>query len=463
MATTYLTRSISSTSTPNKLTVSFWLKGGQITSTQQTIFSIYNTGSANLFYSIYFSSNGSMYLYWKDTSEVTTLGTQQKFRDVNAWSHFVWEMDTTLATAADRIKMYLNGERVTAFEDDLGTITQSKSMDMMENTNGRITIGRGAIGGSDYYFGGSLSHFYFTDGYAYPASTFGSTDTTTGEWKINTSPSITMGTNGFTVLKDGNTITDQSSNSNDFTLGAGTLINTEDNPSNVFATGNPLYFTNSAWTTSLSNGNNTMTGHTGTNSYPTLASTIAAPASGKFYAEFKVTSSSQNFYCGVATPEAVLGTAINAHYPNYDNEGGSNANAYSIYGADGLKYVKENGGSTSSSSYASTTSQNDIIGVALDLDNNKLYFHKNGTYFNSGVPTSGSTGTGAISVINHDYLFFFSDGGGSSDASGTANFGNGYFATTAISSEGTNASGIGKFEYDVPTGYTALSTKGLNE
>ena len=45
----------------------------------------------------------------------------------------------------------------------------------------------------------------------------------------------------------------------------------------------------------------------------------------------------------------------------------------------------------------------------------------------------------------------------------SANFGNGYFGTTAISSEGTNASGIGKFEYDVPTGYTALSTKGLNE
>ena len=44
-----------------------------------------------------------------------------------------------------------------------------------------------------------------------------------------------------------------------------------------------------------------------------------------------------------------------------------------------------------------------------------------------------------------------------------ANFGNGYFGTTAISSEGTNASGIGKFEYDVPANYTALSTKGLNE
>ena len=42
------------------------------------------------------------------------------------------------------------------------------------------------------------------------------------------------------------------------------------------------------------------------------------------------------------------------------------------------------------------------------------------------------------------------------------NFGNGYFASTAVSSAGTNASGNGIFEYDVPTGFTALSTKGLN-
>jgi hypothetical protein len=50
------------------------------------------------------------------------------------------------------------------------------------------------------------------------------------------------------------------------------------------------------------------------------------------------------------------------------------------------------------------------------------------------------------------------------DDNGTkVNFGNGYFGTTAVSNAGTNASGIGIFEYDVPTGYTALSTKGLNE
>ena len=43
------------------------------------------------------------------------------------------------------------------------------------------------------------------------------------------------------------------------------------------------------------------------------------------------------------------------------------------------------------------------------------------------------------------------------------NFGNGYFGTTAVSSAGTNASNNGVFEYNVPTGYTALSTKGLNK
>jgi hypothetical protein len=369
--------------------------------------------------------------------------------------HFVW--DTTNSTAADRMRIYVNGVRETSFSS---STNPSSSYSFTPFVSGTIYVNR--YNQNTTTADNNFSHFHYCDGYAYEPTSFGSTDTTTGEWKINASPNVQYGSNGFFIFKDGSSTTDQSGNSKTFTT-TGTLTNTEDNPSNVFATGNPLYFTNSAWTTSLSNGNNTFTGHTGTNSYPLVASTIAAPASGKFYAEFKVTSSSQNYYVGVATPEAVSGTAINGHYPNWNNEGGSEAHAYSYYGADGQKYVKTSGGATSASAYGSASSQNDILGVALDLDNNKLYIHKNGTYFNSGVPTSGSTGTGAISVTNHNYLFFMSDGGGGSDASGTANFGNGYFGTTAISSEGTNASNIGKFEYDVPTGYTALSTKGLNE
>ena len=83
----------------------------------------------------------------------------------------------------------------------------------------------------------------FIDGTAYDASAFGEYDAN-GVWKIKTSPSVTYGTNGFFILKDGNSVTDQSGNGNNFTVGGGTLTNTEDNPSNVFATLNRFQIPN---------------------------------------------------------------------------------------------------------------------------------------------------------------------------------------------------------------------------
>ena len=108
--------------------------------------------------------------------------------------------------------------------------------------------------------------------------------------------------------------------------------------------------------------------------------------------------------------------------------------------------------------------------ILLDLlwiwDNKAVYFHKNGTYLTIsgtvGVPTSGATKTGAVTIPASVTTCGFGWGGYTDHAQGSWNFGNGYCGTAAITSEGTNASGIGKFEYDVPTGYTALSTKGLN-
>ena len=116
------------------------------------------------------------------------------------------------------------------------------------------------------------------------------------------------------------------------------------------------------------------------------------------------------------------------------------------------------------------------MGIALDIDNSKLYFSKNGSWISiggvTGVPTSGSTGTGAISINSADandgngfWHFAIGDNSGSYGTGNVinCNFGQGYFGTTAVASAGSNASGIGTFEYDVPAGYTALSTKGLNE
>ena len=103
----------------------------------------------------------------------------------------------------------------------------------------------------------------------------------------------------------------------------------------------------------------------------------------------------------------------------------------------------------------------------MDLDNNKLYFHKNGTYENSGVPTSGSTGTGAVSIqaASGTVNGFYTPSVGDWWTSGfnvAFNFGNGYFGTTAVTSAHSPDDGEGIFEYDVPAGYRAICTKSIN-
>ena len=115
----------------------------------------------------------------------------------------------------------------------------------------------GQVGDSTGYFNGSMSHVHFIDGTAYDASAFGETDATTGEWVGKTSPSVTYGTNGFFILKDGNSVTDQSGRGNNFTVGGGTLTDLKDNPDNVFATMNFIP-ENSRWynkVVTFSNGN----------------------------------------------------------------------------------------------------------------------------------------------------------------------------------------------------------------
>ena len=451
MASTYTRRSITSAETFNKLTVSCWFKG-MADGTQRNFWGIYDNSDNNKFFGLYYSSNGSLYGYWKqDGSIVFTLGTMQKFRDPNAWYHFVMSVDTTLATASDRVKFYLNGERITVFEDSLDTITQSKNINLLDDTNGRMQWGGGKISGTQYYWNGSMSHCHMCVGYAYDASSFGSTDATTGEWKINTSPNVQYGTNGGFWFKDGSQLTDSSTNSNTLTaLGTTTINKTEDCPSNVFATLNPLANIGSAST--YENGNTTITGNSNWGANP---STIATGTTGKYYAECKVVAQASAYsQFGIMSVEAVPNWTLGYVHTSAD------AIVWSIDHRSGQSKIESN-----SSSIISTPTQfsdGDIIGMAIDVDNGKIYFHRNGTYVTyTGYVQNPSSGSYGISLPTSTSGYHIM-GNAYPSAKISINFGNGYFGTTAVSSAGTNASGNGIFEYDVPTGYTALSTKGLN-
>jgi hypothetical protein len=301
-----------------------------------------------------------------------------------------------------------------------------------------------------------MSHFHLIDGTQYAASDFGSTDSTTGEWKINTSPSATYGTNGFFILKDGNSVTDQSGNSNNLTVGGGTLTSTKDCPSNVYATWNVL---NRNISTGIQSGGvangNTYLATLASNGTYSFGSTLALKGTGKFYMEFKVSQTGTYMGVGIAETDA-LTTMLNAGAVGKFSD---NAKGWS-YKHTGKK---ENGGSEAN--YGATYTANDYIGLAYN--NGTIWFSKNGTWQNSATISEINAGTTTNSAFtgldtSKDYFIMFD---GYNDSMIEMNAGNGWFRTTEISSPNNPTSGDtgAKFKYTVPTGYQPLSTKGLNE
>ena len=445
MANTRLTRTPSSAGNRRTWTFSAWIKRSKITSDQQ----------------IFVGDSPRTWIVFRDTDKLQVfvqqdfqldVTTNMLFRDTSAWYHIVVGVDTTQASQNDRVKIYVNGSLV--------DVTNSYAVQNYEtgvNNTGEHYIGRLNYADSSY-FNGSMSHIHLCDGTQYQASDFGEYDAN-GVWTIKTSPSVTYGTNGFFILKNGNSVTDQSGNSNNWTVASGTLTNTEDNPSNVFATMNPLNSVGTGTNPTFSNGNLRVVSAGGTSNFG--GSSTIGMLSGKWYLEAKATVGN-----GVDSySRNVIGVTGEASTQARSNvESGTNSNLY---------YSSDSGAVTlnGSTQYtASTYVTNDIIQIAIDMDNLKVYFGKNGTWLNSSDPTSGATGTGAVTIpaisstTDSAYFIFNSDNSGVADSTSEFdfNFGNGYFETTAVASAGTNASGIGIFEYDVPTGYTALSTKGLN-
>ena len=207
MASTYLTRTPSSGGNRQVFTFSFWLKRTKLGSTQYFI----SQGSDNNnYFAMYFDGNDYMGMWDYGSAYNWRYMTNRKFVDTNCWYHILLRASTTDGTAQDRMKLYINGVQETSFSTNT---TASSSLNTHVNQSGNpLKIGIYTSGSS--YFDGLMSHFHLADGTAYEPSTFGETDSTTGEWKIKVNPSVSYGTNGFFILKDGNSVTDQSSNTN---------------------------------------------------------------------------------------------------------------------------------------------------------------------------------------------------------------------------------------------------------
>ena len=424
-ASAYLNRTFSA-GNRKTYTISFWMKRGKL-ATQQFMFTGFDgTTSANIQF-----TSGDLLALSVDGNVGYQITSSQVFRDPSAWYHFVFAVDTTQATAANRLKMYVNGSQITA-------LTSSSYPPQNHDTYffGAFTHWIGASQIPSLFTDGYATEFNAIDGQALTPSSFGATDATTGVWQP-TRYTGTYGTNGFYLNFSSNSTaaalgTDFSGNSNTWTVNnisvtAGTTYDSmTDVPTLTSATTanyavlNPLAMYGTSAVISNANLTSSATGGPSNRGWP---STIAAPGSGKWYAEFTFTAtdSGNNGGCGIMLENGT---------------GSPGESATTVVWLDAAT-IRQNASGTS---YGTALSVNDVVMVAYDAGLGRVWFGRNGTWFASGDPATNA------------------------NPSATGITTSGRFATYHFSTAAVIAANFGQrpFTYTPPSGFVALNTFNLS-
>jgi len=422
-----------------KYTFSAWVKRSKITDRQQ-FWRVLNP-SATTYYS-YLEFQADDKLHFNDYSSNGTLdvATNRLFRDTNAWYHIMAVVDTTQGTASDRIKLYINGAQETSLVGTTYSLGQNQATTGTES--GKNNYVGGDLANNTRFFNGYMSHVSFVDGQALAPTVFGQTDSTSGIWKFKSPTGVTWGNNGYHLKfeNSGNLGLDSSGEGHNLTV-SGNGRQALDTPSNVSVTLNPLV----RHTGTVANGNTTY--GTSSSSWIGIPATLGN-STGKWYWEYKLTTGAEWSQCGIVSQAGYNGL-LTSYVGGITNGVAMNTGGGDIYTAGG----------SAQAWFGSARSVGQIISVALDCDNNKIYWGTNGVWGNSSNPATGSNGYSIPSALNTDKPYFpaFSVHNCTIDI----NFGNGHFGATAITSAGSNGNGS-LFEYDVPSGFYALNTKNIN-
>jgi len=413
----YLSRTSTSADSDRKFaSVSMWLKRCNLTS-RQIFYSINGAGSSGASNQISMGfensgTNGDSITY--NNGAVNRQSTSV-YRDVSGWYHFCQIFDTTQATAANRVKTYINGVLLT--DINIGQDFSLNSNTPFGQSSVVHYIGRRDSG---FYFDGYMSEVVFTVGQSVAVTDFGETNSD-GVW-IPKAYTGTYGTNGFYITGEDSADlgADYSGNGNNFTSSGLTSDDqVTDSPTENYATLTPLIVVPSG---TISNGNLEYT-RGSTASHGSVGSSFALPTTGKWYWEVTAAATGgNNEAIGVAN---ILN---NPQLPAAGAEIGSRTGDY-IYRSNG---VKVSGGA--STSYGATFTSGDIIGVAWNSDDGEITFFKNNA--TQGVAYSGI-----------------------SQQAGK------YVAADSQAQTGTTVFNFGQsgFTYTPPTGFSALSTANLTD
>ena len=373
----YLERTPSSASNRTTFTLSVWLKRSGNLDNHQRILEV-GTGTGHRTFFIFDGDDKLQINHVDSGSQAVNLTTTAKFRDISAWYHIVLAIDTTQGSSSDRIKIYVNGTQQTAFDTSTYP-TSNKEFDI--NSTAVHYFGRSV--NNTGKFDGYMAEINLIDGSQLTPASFGETNPVTGQWNPKKYTG-SYGTNGFYLNfsdNSGTTATtlgkDSSGNGNNFTpnnfsvsAGAGN-DSLEDTPTNNFCTMNPLVPSPSV---TWANGNLDLGGSSSSEYNQTNTSTFGV-SSGKWYAEVKYTNDvTTNTYVGICP----ITTSATTNLTNNVTDG-------AVLRMDNTLFIEG-----SSPSSGTSISSGDTIGIALDMDNQKVWFSVQGTYLSSGNPATGA-------------------------------------------------------------------------
>jgi len=391
----------------------------------------------------------------------SSLTTNQVFRDTSAWYHVVWILDTTQSTEADRSRIYINGSQITSFSSATYP-SQNADLDVggLGSSSNWLQLGRWYAGGRRY--SGYIAEVHYLNGTVAEPTEFGEYDEDSGIWIPKKYTGGGYGTQGYYYKFD------NSSNLGEDSSGEGHDANSLNNisaanqaldsPTNNFAIiSNAMRDNNELSYSTVSDGGSRF--RTTSEKWVTSVSSIGV-TKGKWYAEFNVIGSRPNNWWGIASMEQLNN---NSGYSSAGSRLGESGKNWSIgyYQANGKLDEQQNSGYTTTSGWGSVVSQNAIVGVALDMDNHKLYMSVNNTYQNSGNPVTGANAitfddTETVAIANTGYSL-----GSGNDTITGYNFGG--YRTGGLPDNATDENGYGAFRYAPPSGYYALCTKNLAE
>ena len=433
----YLHKTPSGAGNRQKFTLSCWLKkssGG----TEEILVA----GAAAASYTrIGFEAGDELKIFGVASSSTAwEIQTVAKFRDFSAWYNFVFAFDTTQGTASNRIKVYVNGVRVTpssGFGDETYP-DQNYSTNINHTEKHRVGVQVNDSGGA---YDGYMSEVVLIDNAQLDATSFGEFDEDSGIWKPIDVSDLTFGTNGFYLdfEASGNLGNDANGGTDLTEVNIAAVDQTTDTCTNNFATLNPLFpEANVAYT----QGNTVATADGSTNWSSTIPT--VGLVSGKWYWEWTATSTN-NVFVGIVSETLVNSGALISDDTPYDQNG------LILYFAGRRKTVD---GTNTESHF--TTFGSGTMSAALDLDSGTrtIIMYHNGSQTGDTIDLTSNFAAG------EPVFPVFMVNAGSNPSIINVNFGNPSYANSSSAADGD---GFGNFEFAPPSGYFAICTKNLAE